>query len=291
MNKIADVSTQTPIEIALGVDENGMTTARKLYDFLELNPGNYARWCKSNITDNEFAEENVDYKRFDINVEGSKENSSSMKSLTGRGNTEDYKLTAHFAKKLSMKGNGERAEQAREYFTTVEERVKQRTIDYAQLSPELQMFSQIFNSVAQQQLEQKRQARQLNRIEEKQDTLTETFQKSSNNEDFKAWCKKCIKKIADTPKFCREHYVNTRYRDAWNESYARLSEKRACRLKQRLRKAREDAEKNGASGEVIKDITYLSIIADDKNLKPVYETVIKEMMIAYYVTENQKEQA
>lgn len=39
----------------------------------------------------------------------------------------DYKLTAHFAKKLSVKGNSEKAEQAREYFTTVEERVKQST--------------------------------------------------------------------------------------------------------------------------------------------------------------------
>lgn len=33
----------------------------------------------------------------------------------------------------------------------------------------------------------------------------------------------------------------------------------------------------------IKDITYLSVIANDKDLKPVYETVIREMMIAYCV--------
>ena len=30
-------STQTPIEIALKIDENGMTTAKKLYEFLELS--------------------------------------------------------------------------------------------------------------------------------------------------------------------------------------------------------------------------------------------------------------
>lgn len=233
MNNLTESPTQTPIEIALGVDENGMTTARKLYEFLELAKGQFSRWAKSNIADNEFAAENEDYWRFDIDVEGNK--------------TVDYKLTAQFAKKLSMKGNGAKAEQAREYFTTVEERVKQRTIDYAQLSPELQMFQKIFNSVAHQQLEQKRQARQLNRIEEKQETLTETFQKTSDNDDFKIWCKSCIKKIADTPKFCREHHVMSRYHDAWNESYARLSDKRACRLSQRVKTAREKAEKNGAS--------------------------------------------
>ena len=269
MQEISEVTMQTPIEIALGVDKNGMTTARKLYDFLGLAHGQFSRWAKTNITDNEFATENEDYWRFDIDVEGNR--------------TVDYKLTAHFAKKLSCKGNGAKAEEAREYFTTVEERVKQRTIDYAQLSPELQMFQKIFNSVAQQQMEQKRQAHLINRIEKKQDTLVETFQKASEPEDFKAWCKSCIKKIADTPNFCREHYFASRYHDAWNESYARLSEKRACRLNQRVKTAREKAQKNGASQSAIKNITHLSIIADDKDLKPVYETVIKEMMIAYCV--------
>lgn len=58
--ELKQAKMQTPIEIALGVDENGMTTASKLYSFLELNPSNYSKWCKTNITENEFAEENGD---------------------------------------------------------------------------------------------------------------------------------------------------------------------------------------------------------------------------------------
>lgn len=162
-------------------------------------------------------------------------------------------------------------------------RVKQRAIDRSQLSPQMQMLYAMMDEQAKVELEQKRQARQIERVEEKQRVLSETFENPSDKEDFKSWCKKCIKKIADTPKFCREHYVNTRYHDAWNESYARLSEKRACRLGQRVRTAREKAEKNGASQSKIKEITYLSIITEDKDLKPVYETVIKEMMMAYCV--------
>ena len=146
MNELMEQVNKTPIEIALGIDEEGMTTARKLYAFLELDSRNYSRWCKSNISENEFADENVDYWAFVINEEW------------GGQATTDYKLTAHFAKKLSMKGNGEKAEEAREYFTHLEERVKQKAIDFSQLSPELQMFSRIFQSVAEQQLEQKRQA-------------------------------------------------------------------------------------------------------------------------------------
>lgn len=35
-------SDKTPIEIALQIDKDGMTTASKLYAFLELNPSNFA---------------------------------------------------------------------------------------------------------------------------------------------------------------------------------------------------------------------------------------------------------
>lgn len=101
----------TPIEIALGIDSDGMTTARKLYEFLEMNPAHYARWCKTNITDNPFAEEGVDFEVLNINVENPK----------GGRPTQDFKLTANFAKKLSMQGKTERAEQAREYFIRVED--------------------------------------------------------------------------------------------------------------------------------------------------------------------------
>lgn len=97
MNELMEQVNKTPIEIALGIDEEGMTTARKLYAFLELDSRNYSRWCKSNISENEFADENVDYWAFVINEEW------------GGQATTDYKLTAHFAKKLSMKGNGEKA--------------------------------------------------------------------------------------------------------------------------------------------------------------------------------------
>ena len=104
----------TPIEIALGIDEQGKTTAKKLYSFLELNQSQYARWCRNNITDNDFAEKDIDYEVLDINVENSK----------GGRPTQDYILTATFAKKLAMASNSVRGEQAREYFIRVEELLK-----------------------------------------------------------------------------------------------------------------------------------------------------------------------
>ena len=58
--ELVSTSTQTPIEIALGIDKDGMTTARKLYEFLEMDSKNYSRWLKNNITENQFAEEGED---------------------------------------------------------------------------------------------------------------------------------------------------------------------------------------------------------------------------------------
>lgn len=116
MNEIANATMQTPIEIALGIDENGMTTAGKLYDFLGMDRRNYSRWFKNNFTKNQFAEENVDYFPFVTNEE------------CGGQASQDAKLTSAFAKKLSMQQKNERGEQARNYFVKVEDKAKDMVV-------------------------------------------------------------------------------------------------------------------------------------------------------------------
>ena len=117
MNEITiNTANQTPIEIALGIDEEGMTTARKLYSFLELAQGQFSRWCRRNIIENDFAMENEDYVRLDINVET---------PTGGVIQREDYKLSASFAKKLSMQSKSAKGEQARQYFLKVEDKLKE----------------------------------------------------------------------------------------------------------------------------------------------------------------------
>mgnify|MGYP000713627686 CR=1 FL=1 len=277
MNELLEPSkTQTPIEIALGVDENGMTTAKKLYEFLELDSRNYSRWCKSNITENEFAEENVDYWAFVIDEERN----------FNPNPTTDYKLTAHFAKKLSCKGNGEKAELAREYFTTIEERVKQAAINRSQLSPQMQMFYAIADGQAKMELEQKRQAEQMNRIEQKQDAIVDTFQKTDDTEGFQKWANDRIAQIAESPKFDKGYGRSKNYSLARTESYERLKQKRNCRLDDRVQKAKGRAleERPDIKKSELDKINKIYIIANDKDLRPAYELVIKEMMMYYCVS-------
>lgn len=251
----------TPIEVDLGVDENGMTTARKLYSFLELAQGQFSRWAKANITENEFATENEDWWGFDINVEGNI--------------VKDYKLTAHFAKKLSVKGNSEKAEQAREYFATVEERVKQKAIDLTQLSPELQMFNRIFQSVAAQQMEQKRQAEKIAEVENRVKSIRDIV--SLDTTSWRDDTGKILKKIG------LSLGGGQSYSQVRSESYELLQKRFGVNLGQRLTNKRRRMADEGASKSRRDRLSYVDIISEDKKLIEGYTAIVKEMAIHYGV--------
>lgn len=272
MQEVSEVTMQTPIEIALGVDENGMTTARKLYQFLELKPANFSHWCRRNITNNEFAEENIDFIRFVFKDET---------PTGGKVERVDFKLTSKFARKLSMTQKNYKGEIARDYFTTLEDKKKEEVINRSKLSPQMQMLYAMMDEQAKQELEQQRIKEKQEKIEKKLDVVVATYEKNDSSDDFKQWCKNCAGKIAKSPKL--EQFSSKEvFGVIWNESYQRLTEKRPCNLKTRLTNERGKAFERGKSSSWIKQhITYLSIIADDKDLKPAYESVMREMMMVY----------
>lgn len=264
---------QTPIEIVLGVDENGMTTARALYDFLELAQGQFSRWAKTNIESNEFYEESKDWWGFDI--------------VSNGNNCKDYRLTTDFAKHLSMESHSSKGKIARQYFITVEDKAKEMAINRSQLSPQMQMFYAIADGQAKMELEQKRQAEQMNRIEQNQDAIVETFQKTDSVEDFQKWANDRIAQIAESPKFDKGYGRSKNYSLARSESYERLKQKRNCRLDDRVQKAKGRAleERPDIKKSELDKINKIYIIANDKDLRPAYELVIKEMMIYYCVSD------
>lgn len=132
-------SDKTPIEIALQIDKDGMTTASKLYSFLELDITHFSRWCRKNIVNNKFATENEDYVILAINGDNIK---------GGRPKT-DYKLTSEFAKKLSMTGNTEKHEQARDYFIACEQGFKIATVKLQARNNDIQILAQSVNNLVQ----------------------------------------------------------------------------------------------------------------------------------------------
>lgn len=104
----------TPLEVALGVGQDGMTTARKVYAFLELSYGNYPRWSQKHIEQNIFAVEGIDYEVFDMYVF----------DASGSHPIREYNITARFAKKLVMASQSPKGNEVRNYFEGVEQSAK-----------------------------------------------------------------------------------------------------------------------------------------------------------------------
>jgi len=86
-------------------DGQEAVSARDLYFKLGYEKSQYSRWYKKNILDNDFAIENKDYQRFDINVEGN--------------NTIDFALDIEFAMKLCMVSKTKEGERYRDYLIEV----------------------------------------------------------------------------------------------------------------------------------------------------------------------------
>lgn len=162
---------------------------------------------------------------------------------------------------------------------------RERKFAIQELPPEMQMFKQLWDMQANTFLEQKRQAEKIEKLESNQKALADTFSAQSDTEDFQAWANKCIARIAESPMFNKGVGRNSRYAYARNESYERLKKKWNCNLDDRVARAKGRAmERNpGITKSELNAINKLTVIANDKSLRPVYETVLKEMMIQYCV--------
>jgi len=186
-------------------------------------------------------------------------------------------------------------DKAWEQFDNLEEtyfKVKEINIDLEQLDPQTKLMNLLVQSISKNKLEQKRLAKEVEEvkqaqtaIEQKQEVISDTFQKTDDTDDFRKWASSCITKIAESPKFDKGQGRSKNYSFAWAESYERLKQKRNCRLDDRIQKAKGRAliEKPDIKKSDLDKINKIYIIANDKDLKPAYELVIKEMMIYYCV--------
>lgn len=261
MNGLETTKMQTPIEIALGVDENGMTTARALYDFLELAQGQFSRWAKTNIESNEFYEESKDWWGFDI--------------VSNGNNCKDYRLTTDFAKHLSMESHSSKGKIARQYFITVEDKAKEMAINRSQLSPQMQMFYAIADEQAKMELEQKRQAEQINHVEQRVESIREVV--ALDTTSWRDDTGNILRKIS------MELGGGQAYSQVRAESYELLSKRMGVNLKQRLTNKRRRMADEGICKSTRDKLSYVDIIAEDKKLIEGYTAIVKEMAIRYGV--------
>jgi len=264
MKELVKSDMKTPIEIALGVDENGTTTARALYEFLELAQGQFSRWAKANIESNEFYEENKDWWGFDI--------------VSNGNNCKDYRLTTDFAKHLSMESHSERGKEARRYFIAIEDRAKQEVINRSQLSPQTQLILQLAQSIANKEMEDKERDRKIAIAQETAQKAVET----TNNikeavkpvlDNWRAEIKSRIAKIA--PK------ANMNYGILQAEMYKELERRAGVDLNRRVNNMKQRAKDSCSTKKQVDDIRKIDVIEQDKKLREIYSKIVTEYEIRY----------
>lgn len=260
MNELQTSNMKTPIEIALGVDENGMTTARALYEFLSGEKSHFARWAKTNIEENEFYEENKDWWGFATMANGNE--------------CKDYRLTTDFAKHLSMESHSARGKEARQYFITIEDRAKQEVINRSQLSPQMQMVMSLAESMARQELEQKKQAEQVQKLESTVTNMKEIFTEPIG--DWKADINAKVRNISAKSGIDYQTLYNQMYGELENEAHCVLA-----RLQGNKIKRMEDA---GNTKTAIKEgTTKIAVIFDNVRLRVIFENIVRRYAMRYCV--------
>ena len=197
----------------------------------------------------------------------------------------EHIIRLDIAKEMAMLERNEIGKRVRKYFIEIENRYKNSVIDLEQLDPQTRLMNLLVQSISKQELEQKRLAKEVEAVKQNQEAIADTFQKTNDTEDFQRWANDRIAQIAESPKFNKGRNRSQNYSLARSESYERLSKKRSCHLDDRVQRAigRALKEKPDIKRTELQKINKIYIIANDKDLRPAYELVIKEMMIAYCV--------
>lgn len=253
--------TQSPIELLLEVGEDGRVSSRNVYKFLGHDFANYSRWCRNNITSNEFADEGEDYTRLFIKEEHGQ-------------NTTDYRLSVPFAKKLCMLSKTERGEQARDYFILIEDKMKEVATKatalsnntYATMRLMIDQMERHETELATHRTEitaikQKEAAR-----EEKLDNALQIFSASSG-ENWRGAMERQVNALSGG-KFSP---------GVRGKMYAELEESAGVLLDSRLSRLRKRMKKNrGATHREAEAVNKLDVIARDKQLKPIFEGILRK---------------
>ncbi|WP_349651924.1 Rha family transcriptional regulator [Lactococcus lactis] len=155
-----------------------------------------------------------------------------------------------------------------ERFNQMEQHIKQQP-DISNLSPELQMFNQMFQAVANQ--EQK-----LVEVSDRVDNISNIVALNTTNwrEDSNSLIRKISQKVGGD---------SSAYSDIRKEIYSEVDRRAGSKLKTRLTHKRRLMAEEGVSKSKREKANYLDVIGDDKRLKEIYIAIVKEFAIKYQV--------
>lgn len=210
-------------------------SAKSLYDWLtDGGNGQYSRWVKKNILNNQFALEGSDYAVLDT------------VSTTSRGGKKavDYALSIDYAKKLAMMSKCQKGEEAREYFLECEKVAKAVAIPQLQPMSQLDLLQVQLNVLKQQQAQIEEHSQQLSEqaeIQQNQEEILSAVTQNQAVQQARLDALDCVNIDGDgrtqlnnlVRKYARDNGIQ--YNDAWTSFYNHFDNAFKCRIRARAR--------------------------------------------------------
>ncbi|MEN3133308.1 ORF6N domain-containing protein [Bacillus cereus] len=153
--------------------------------------------------------------------------------------------------------------------------MREQKVNATQLSPELQMFNQMFTVLANQEIEQKRLSKEVTETKEKVENISEIV--ALNTTDWRKDVNRLLNRIAI------KQGGYEMYKEIKNESYAMLDQRAGSNLQRRLTNKQKNMALEGVSKSRINKVSKLDVIGEDKKLLEIYLAVVKDMAFKYQV--------
>ncbi len=163
-------------------------------------------------------------------------------------------------------------------------RVKEnvQALNTSELSPELQMFNQIFRSLANNELEQKRLNAEIKEVKEETKEVKEEIQGIRDvvaiNTSTVSWREECRKLIV---KMAHSLGGNKFIGDVNREVYDLMRTRLKCKLDVQLTNMRRRMADEGVCKSKRDKLNYLDVINRDSRLIEGYVAIVKELDIKY----------
>lgn len=232
---------------------------RELHQFLEVGK-DFSTWIRDRI------------QKFDL-TEGEEYSPILGKtSTTGGRPTTEYILKLDTAKEIAMVENNEQGSKVRKYFIEVERRFKHQAIDTSGLSPQLQMFKQLWDGLAQKEIQDARRDQDIKVLQESVTTIKDTI--VSRDEDWRNSINKMFNNAA-------MHTETKNFQLLRNDSYKMLEDRARCDLDKRLRNLVDRLRQTGATKTQISKSSKLDVIESDPRLKEIYTSIVKELSVRH----------
>lgn len=148
--------------------------------------------------------------------------------------------------------------------------------NFTSLSPELQMFKAIFDSVAKTELKQKEQDKAIEAVNQKVDGIRDVVVLNPNS-----WREECRRVLA---KVAQARGGGGAYQEVNAEVFQLVDERARVSLETRLTNKRRRMADEGVCKSKRDKLNKVDVIADDAKLIEIYIAIVKEMAVKYGVT-------